>query len=52
MVFVSRDLRERESGVKGDSPVFEERRQGKKGNTTTEDCNMAAVGFLAKLQSP
>merc|ERR1712002_97443 len=35
-------------GVRGASPVSEERRQGKKGNTATEDCNMAAVGFLSQ----
>ena len=52
MVSVSRDLREREPGVRGASPVSEERRQGKKGNTATEDCNMAAVGFLSQTAVP
>ena len=52
MVSVSRDLREREPGVRGASSVSEERRQGKKGNTATEYCNMAAVGFLSQTAVP
>ena len=52
MVSVSRDLLEREPGERGASPVSEERRQGKKGNTATEYCNMAAVGFLSQTAVP
>ena len=52
MVSVSRDLRERELRVRGASPVSDERRQGKKGNTATEYCNMAAVGFLSQTAVP
>ena len=56
MVSVSRDLRGREPGEitrkRSCSPVSEERRQGKKGNTATEYCNMAAVGFLSQTAVP
>ena len=38
-----------EAGGEGTvGPVFEKRRQEKKGNAATQDCNMAAVVFLSQ----